>query len=103
MGKDLEGRLSLSIKQTREYDEVLPRCPQLVRSLLPSDVAGRAEQDPAFWTAAVWNTVREVLPARGGRELAGIGVSGQQHGLVPIDRHGVPVRPAKVRCRPPST
>ena len=31
-------------------------------------------------------------------EVLGIGVSGQQHGFVPMDKHGEVIRPAKLWC-----
>jgi len=64
---------------------------------LPS---GHMEQHPAEWTAAVDVTVTRVLEALGARrgEIRGIGVSGQQHGFVPLDREGQVIRPAKLWC-----
>jgi xylulokinase len=56
---------------------------------------GTREQDPNWWTAALVAAAREAL--RGDRvEIAGIGVSGQQHGLVTLDARDQPVRPAKL-------
>ena len=61
---------------------------------------GAMEQDPAWWVAAAEKGVREVLSILGPRkaEIAGIGVSGQQHGLVVIDQNGKVLRPAKLWC-----
>ncbi len=61
---------------------------------------GHAEQHPADWVAALDRTVAEVAAALGARrrEVAGIGVSGQQHGLVVLDREGAVIRPAKLWC-----
>jgi len=58
------------------------------------------EQDPAVWIAAVEATIGEVLQQLGNRraEVAGIGVSGQQHGLVLLDSQDQVVRPAKLWC-----
>jgi xylulokinase len=56
---------------------------------------GTSEQDPAWWIDALQNAVRDAL--RGERfEIGGIGVSGQQHGLVCLDRRDRPVRAAKL-------
>src|SRR4029077_5786515 len=56
---------------------------------------GTSEQDPAWWIDALQIAVRDAL--RGERfEIGGIGVSGQQHGLVCLDRRDRPVRPAKL-------
>jgi D-xylulose kinase len=57
---------------------------------------GTREQDPAWWIAALRSAVREVVAAVPGVEVKGIGVSGQQHGLVALDDHDRPVRPAKL-------
>ena len=67
---------------------------------LPDLPPGAMEQDPAEWIAAADATVRKVLTALGARksEVRGIGVSGQQHGLIPLDKAGRVVRPAKLWC-----
>jgi xylulokinase len=61
---------------------------------------GAMEQDPAAWITAVETTISEVLQQLGSRrsEVAGIGVSGQQHGLVLLDAQDQVVRPAKLWC-----
>src|SRR2546430_1016728 len=56
---------------------------------------GTREQDPAWWIDALTVAIRDAL--RGERfEVGGIGVSAQQHGLVCLDDHDRPVRPAKL-------
>ena len=69
--------------------------------ILPSEVPGTKEQDPADWVRAVTEVVAGVLAAAGadaaGR-VAGIGISGQQHGFVPLDAEGRVIRPAKLWC-----
>ena len=56
---------------------------------------GTREQDPAWWIEALRVAVRDAI--RGERfEIGGIGVSGQQHGLVCLDDRDLPVRPAKL-------
>ena len=56
---------------------------------------GTREQDPAWWIDALRIAVRDAL--RGEKfEIAGIGVSGQQHGLVCLDERDRPVRAAKL-------
>jgi xylulokinase len=55
---------------------------------------GTREQDPAEWIDALVNAAGGV--ARDDVEIAGIGVSGQQHGLVCLDDADEPVRPAKL-------
>jgi xylulokinase len=56
---------------------------------------GTREQDPAWWIDALGAAMRDAL--RGQRfDVVGIGVSGQQHGLVCLDAADRPVRPAKL-------
>jgi len=68
--------------------------------VLPGLPPGHMEQNPATWTSAVDATVRQVLEKLGGRrnEVAGLGVSGQQHGFVPLDDQARVIRPAKLWC-----
>jgi xylulokinase len=64
---------------------------------LPS---GHAEQDPFIWWDALRETVSQVLSDLGSRksEIGAIGVSGQQHGFVPLDANFEVIRPAKLWC-----
>jgi len=64
---------------------------------LPS---GAAEQHPDTWARAIRECVHTVLVEAGAapEELAGLGVSGQQHGCVVLDEHGAVLRPAKLWC-----
>ena len=61
---------------------------------------GAMEQDPAVWIAAVEATIAQVLGQLGSvrGEISGIGVSGQQHGLVLLDAADQVIRPAKLWC-----
>ncbi|MBD1551744.1 xylulokinase [Pseudomonas typographi] len=61
---------------------------------------GRREQDPAQWVAAVEQATAQALATAGahGEQVLGIGVSGQQHGLVMLDGQGHVLRPAKLWC-----
>jgi xylulokinase len=61
---------------------------------------GHMEQDPATWVSAVDTTVKAVLAQLGPRkdEVKAIGVSGQQHGFVPLNKKGAVIRPAKLWC-----
>ena len=56
---------------------------------------GTREQDPEWWVAALHSAARAAL-ADTDVDVAGIGVSGQQHGLVCLDGADRPVRPAKL-------
>jgi xylulokinase len=51
---------------------------------------GWREQDPEAW----WRAATDVLRACGAEAAAGIGLSGQMHGLVALDAHDRPLRPA---------
>lgn len=75
--------------------------------ILPSNVDGRAEQDTSEWVAAVASVLRDLVcelnlktPSQGRtaseRVLSGLGVSGQQHGMVLLDANCQPLRPAKL-------
>lgn len=61
---------------------------------------GHLEQEPQQWVDAVDATVREVLGKLGNKRDAvkAIGVSGQQHGFVPLDKKNKVIRPAKLWC-----
>src|ERR1700678_3141248 len=69
---------------------------ELITDLPP----GHMEQDPQVWINAVDDTVRECLAQVGARkdEVKAIGVSGQQHGLVPLNKENEVIRPAKLWC-----
>ncbi len=61
---------------------------------------GWAEQDPADWWAAVAEGIRAVL-AKSGRpaaEVKGIGLSGQMHGLVMLDKDNRVLRRSIIWC-----
>jgi xylulokinase len=55
-----------------------------------------SEQDPELWWTGARNSLREVLAAPGvsGKELRGVGLTGQMHGLVLLDEAGRVLRPA---------
>jgi D-xylulose kinase len=59
---------------------------------------GTREQDPADWLAAVRTTVRAVVRTAKAKpaQVLGIGISGQQHGFVPLDKTGAVLRRAKL-------
>ena len=61
---------------------------------------GWAEQNPADWWEAALRTLRAVLSESGvdPREIAGLGISGQMHGLVMLNEAGEPLRPAILWC-----
>ena len=57
---------------------------------------GTREQQPDWWVAALVEATRAALVAAGDVEVSGIGVSGQQHGLVCLGGDERPVRAAKL-------
>jgi xylulokinase len=72
---------------------------------LISGAHGRREQDTAQWLEAFASATRRALLSAGvdGQSILGIGVSGQQHGLVLLDDQGKVLRPAKLWCDTEST
>ncbi|ARS51162.1 xylulose kinase [Ectopseudomonas mendocina] len=67
---------------------------------LLSAANGRREQQPQQWLEAFEQATAQALAAAGisGERILGIGVSGQQHGLVLLDEQGAVLRPAKLWC-----
>jgi len=61
---------------------------------------GRREQDTTQWIEAFERATAAALAEAGvdGSRVLGIGVSGQQHGLVALDKTGQVLRPAKLWC-----
>jgi xylulokinase len=76
-----EGRVLAS--QAVEYDILTPQ-------------PGWAEQDPEGWYQAAGRCIRQLLQAAqiDPAAVRGVGLSGQMHGLVPLDGQGQPLRPA---------
>src|SRR5712675_1027599 len=73
---------------TQEYD------------LIPNLPPGAKEQHPHTWRDAVASGIRRSLRQAKAvaAEVKAIGVSGQQHGFVPLDKNGAVIRPAKLWC-----
>jgi xylulokinase len=59
---------------------------------------GWAEQDPEAWWQASVGAIRQVLAAQPDGHVAAIGISGQMHSSVFLDRHGAVIRPALLWC-----
>src|SRR5512136_1499733 len=81
-----EGKVIASAAQ--EYD------------LIPGLPPGAKEQHPHTWRDSTASAMRRALrQAKAvGAEVKAIGVSGQQHGFVPLDKAGEVIRPAKLWC-----
>ncbi len=61
---------------------------------------GWAEQDPKLWYKAACDTTKEVIKKAGldSKQIAGVAVSGQMHGLVMLDEKGEVLRNAILWC-----
>lgn len=61
---------------------------------------GRREQHPQDWMDAFFHAYHDAVADAGidSRAIRAIGISGQQHGLVALDKEGLPVHPAKLWC-----
>ncbi len=68
--------------------------------LLPDLPPGAKEQHPETWREATASGIRRALRQAKAvaSEVKAIGVSGQQHGFVPLDAQGEVIRPAKLWC-----
>jgi xylulokinase len=66
--------------------------------LIPGLPPGHMEQHPQEWVAAMDSAIGEVASRIDRSRVRGIGVSGQQHGFVPLDADGGVIRPAKLWC-----
>src|SRR5207245_835923 len=68
--------------------------------LIPNLPPGAKEQHPHTWRDATQKAVRKALALAAAcpGEVKAIGVSGQQHGFVPLDKNGQVIRPAKLWC-----
>jgi xylulokinase len=53
-----------------------------------------SEQEPENWWQAASKSIREVLEIIPAEAVAAVGLTGQMHGLTPLDKDGQPVRPA---------
>ncbi len=61
---------------------------------------GYAEQDPADWSNAMINTIKAVMAQSGvsKEDVKGVGISGQMHGLVMLDKDGNVLRKSIIWC-----
>src|SRR6266550_1453463 len=68
--------------------------------LIPDLPPGAKEQHPHTWRDATASTIRRALRQAKAiaAEVKAIGVSGQQHGFVALDKDGEVIRPAKLWC-----
>lgn len=68
--------------------------------LIPNLPPGAKEQHPHTWRDAAAKAIRQALKQAKAKpgEVKAMGVSGQQHGFVPLDKSGEVIRPAKLWC-----
>ena len=60
---------------------------------------GKKEQEPSWWIAASTKAITKALEGVGSsKDVKAIGVSGQQHGMTPLDAEDHVIRPAKLWC-----
>lgn len=59
---------------------------------------GWAEQDPEDWWRAAQEAIREVLGAAKGVHVSAVGLTGQMHGAVMLDKDGKVLRPSLIWC-----
>lgn len=71
------------------------RAPHALIEDLP---AGHMEQNPGQWIDAMDTAILQAVSQVDREAIKGIGVSGQQHGFVPLDKRGTVIRAAKLWC-----
>ncbi|MGB9893804.1 MAG: xylulokinase, partial [Candidatus Saccharicenans sp.] len=67
---------------------------QMISGLKP----GESEQDPDLWLQALNKAISQALKSSEIKpeDIVCLGISGQQHGFVPLDKKFQPIRPAKL-------
>ncbi len=83
----------LDLEQKKVIAEA--RAPHQLIGGLP---VGHMEQHPQDWTDAMDTVIQKVVALVDASRIRGIGVSGQQHGFMPLDEKGLVIRPAKLWC-----
>ena len=97
LGLDVGTQGSKALVIDREAGRVIARA-SASYDLMPGLAAGAAEQEPATWLSAIESITRELAESVDLASCAAIGVSGQQHGFVPLDDRFEVLRPAKLWC-----
>ena len=67
-------------------------------AMVPGLPPGASEQDPRTWVRAMEAAMATALKESRAdpKKIVSLGISGQQHGFVPLDGKGRPIRPAKL-------
>jgi xylulokinase len=99
LGFDVGTQASKGLLLDAEAGAVLARA-SAPHEMLPGLPPGAAEQDPETWVSAVRDVAAQLLAAVPGAaaRIGGVGVAGQQHGLVVLDADRQVIRPAKLWC-----
>jgi xylulokinase len=97
LGIDCGTQSTKTIALDWDTGEVLASAQQTY-GFVPNLPSGAMEQHPQDWVDAAEQSIGEVIAKLSSRkeEIRGIGVSGQQHGLVVLDKNDQVVRPAKL-------
>jgi len=68
------------------------------QTMIPGLKPGENEQEPQAWIQAFERALQQALAEAkvDASRIVSLGVSGQQHGFVPLDKEGRPIRPAKL-------
>lgn len=90
-----QGTKAVAIDLERARVIATARAPHRLISGLPM---GHAEQHPEDWVRALTRVLLELGKQIPRERVRGIGISGQQHGFVPLDAKGEVIRPAKLWC-----
>ncbi|SDI17340.1 xylulokinase [Desulfosporosinus hippei] len=75
-------------------------CSKTIEYPLYQPANGWAEQDPSDWWSATCAGIKYVITTSGidASGIAGIGLSGQMHGLVMLDKNGIVLRKSIIWC-----
>lgn len=97
IGIDSGTQSTKAIVWDRESGKVVAQA-SAAYGMIPDLGPGHMEQHPAVWVEALETVLDQVLAEVDRSQVIGIGVSGQQHGFVPLDADGAVIRPAKLWC-----
>lgn len=91
IGADL-GTSALKLLLVNSSGEIIKTAERFYSVYYPN--AGWSEQNPEDWWNAFLSGVKELVQDINPAEIAGIGVAGQMHGLVVLDKDDAVIRPA---------
>ncbi|MEZ5277367.1 MAG: xylulokinase [Opitutaceae bacterium] len=97
IGVDSGTQSTKAILWDRETGNVIAEA-QAPHDMIAGLAPGHLEQDPAGWVRALESVLTAILTGIDRSKVVAIGVSGQQHGFVPLDGEGRVIRPAKLWC-----